>query len=97
MIGESTMEIIITPFTEDQVRSINAFQGNGSWHPFTCPKCGARLKASTVTIQCYACGKWMQSWAYRFMADWSWEKPAYYFGQWLAEYGSEEQHKEGGG
>lgn len=64
---------LITPFTDDQVRSINTFQESGAFHPFTCPKCGSTLKATTVGINCYVCGKWFQTWVHAFMADWSWQ------------------------
>jgi len=67
---------LITPFTDDQVRSINTFQESGAFHPFTCPKCGSTLKATTVGINCYVCGKWFQTWVHVFMADWSWQGPA---------------------
>jgi hypothetical protein len=87
------MDVVIAPFTEEQVESINAFQGDGSWHPFTCPKCGIRLKASTVTIQCYGCGKYMQTWVHRFMADWSWRDPKYFPGDWVGKGGEGHDEK----
>jgi hypothetical protein len=63
-----------TPFSDDQVKSINAFQESDKWHPFTCGKCGAILKASKHGIDCYECGKWFQPWCHSFMADWSWRE-----------------------
>ena len=67
---------VIAPFTDDQVRSINAYQESRAFHPFTCPKCGSTLKAAPYGIDCYVCGKWFQTWVHAFMADWSWQGPA---------------------
>jgi len=75
--------IINAPFTDDQVASLNAYQRSGAGHPFTCGNdcCpGARegervLEADRYAWHCPRCS-YLQTWAHRFMANWSWKKYA---------------------
>jgi hypothetical protein len=77
---DESNEIIHAPFTADQVASMNAYQKSGSGHPFTCgnDNCpgagdGERiLVADTYAWHCPRCS-YLQTWAHRFMGDWSWK------------------------
>jgi ribosomal protein S27AE len=71
--GEWIESTTRAPFQEGQVDSINAYQCSRSFHPFTCPKCGGVLVASTHGMDCYDCGKWFQAWVHDFMANWKWQ------------------------
>jgi hypothetical protein len=66
---------VSAPFTDDQVASLNAYQGAEHWHPFTCGADGCRavLRAEPDGWRCPSCGH-RQRWAHRFMADWSWRR-----------------------
>lgn len=60
-------------WTEDQVASLNGYQGCGWYHPFTCA-CRAVLVAEPSGWRCpNGCG-YTQDWAHAHMADWSWRE-----------------------
>jgi hypothetical protein len=67
------------PFTPDQVDSLNGFQAQDYWHPFTCGNdlCRQRnrdgiLIAMTGGWYCLFC-PYTQGWAHSFMTDGSWK------------------------
>lgn len=71
------MDIIHTPFSNEQVENINNYQTKGSYHPFTC--CGDNgcdrnkqenhgiLIAKNEGLIC-PCGKYKQDWVHSFMS-----------------------------
>lgn len=65
-------DIVVAPFTEDQVNSINSYQSSGVGHPFTCPHCRNNLIAYAHGLNCCGCGKWFTTWVHGFMANWEW-------------------------
>lgn len=72
------MDKVQSPFTSDQVASLNAYQLAGVMHPFTCGTCsGVRLIAAQDGWHCASdtCD-YRQGWAHSFMADWSWRELA---------------------
>lgn len=72
-------EKVTAPFTEEQVRNLNAFQFTMNLHPFTCGTNsrhnGGRLIARTEGWFCPDCDH-TQDWAHAAMADGSWAKAA---------------------
>lgn len=54
------------PWTEDQVKSLNAYQMAGYVHPFT----GGKGEILIATTEGWSNG---QDWAHTFMTDWSWQ------------------------
>jgi len=64
------MEKITTPFSDEAVANLNAWQQSGEIHPFTCgnPKCRAVLAATKDGWVCPipGCG-YTQNWAHDFM------------------------------
>jgi hypothetical protein len=70
------------PFTEEQVASLQAFQGAEEFHPFTCSctictdhSSGPVLVATKAGFRCpQARCSYKQDWAHAWMADWSWKK-----------------------
>jgi len=62
-----------SPFSDEQVASINAYQAAGAFHPFTCgtDSCRGILVAANDGLRCPRCG-FRQHWAWGWMADWSW-------------------------
>lgn len=80
-------DVVMAPFTTEQVTSLNAYQVSNAWHPFTCggghtpaqanagnPGCGGiRLIAAEDGWYCAndLCG-YRQAWAWAWMADGSW-------------------------
>lgn len=76
-------QILETPWTDDQVISLNAYQHCEWHHPFTC---GEREPDNTPHVlvatnegwhcpKCMARGKkYAQNWCHAFMADWSWNR-----------------------
>jgi hypothetical protein len=68
-------EPIQAPFTDDQVASLNAYQGAGAFHPFTCgtESCRGALLATRDGWRCPRCD-YRQPWAWEWMADWSWRR-----------------------
>lgn len=58
------------PFTDEQVKNLNAFQKAGYFHPFTCGKCSCDLVATKDGWICptEGCG-YTQDWAHGFMGS----------------------------
>jgi hypothetical protein len=76
-------QFLHAPWTEDQVRSLNAYQACLCWHPFTCGQREADgtphvLEATTEGWYCPKCKAnnkcYVQNWCHDFMADWSWNR-----------------------
>lgn len=66
--------MIRAPWTDKQVESLNAFQRDGRFHPFTCP--GERMEClpdrtlvATPNGFVCRCGEYVQKWAHDFMAE----------------------------
>lgn len=74
-------ESVKAPFTEEQVKSLNAYQRSGYFHPFTCgnDNCPHKrhehsvLYAKTDGWHCPNCN-YTQNWAHVWMANWEWKK-----------------------
>ena len=64
-----------SPFTKEQVESLNGYQEEGYFHPFTCGKddCRQTLVATEDGWVCPDCD-YKQNWAHEFMADNTWKK-----------------------
>lgn len=71
----------LTPFTQGEVDSLNAYQQSGAMHPFTCGS-GKHtdfnhldgegvLMARPEGLYCPYCN-YVQNWCWPWMADWSW-------------------------
>ena len=71
--GGNVSEQVRSPFTDDQVASLNAYQAARVFHPFTCgtDKCRGILRADRDGWHCPNCD-YRQGWAWSWMADWSW-------------------------
>lgn len=71
------MRLIVAPFSESEVASINGFQQCGAFHPFTCgtASCPGVLIAAADGWKCPLCD-YHQDWAHGFMADSSWRSQA---------------------
>lgn len=64
-------------WTEDQVNSLNEFQRNGPFHPFTCTCGNSTLVATRKGWVCpLDCG-YKQFDAHGWMMDWSWKKHSF--------------------
>lgn len=67
------------PWTDDQVESLNAYQRSGAFHPFTGRNELAPEGADDVLIatpegwRSERDPEYRQTWAWRWMADWSWK------------------------
>jgi hypothetical protein len=69
-------EHVSVPWTAHQVASLNAYQQSGGMHPFT----GTRRADNSETVLIATPEGWVeapegpvvQTWAYSWMADWSW-------------------------
>jgi hypothetical protein len=72
-----------SPFTVEQVESLNEYQAAGVFHPFTCGRCrdadetfpmtDEHLLTATVDgWRCPTCD-YEQDWAWRWMADFEWK------------------------
>lgn len=75
-------------FTEDQVASINAYQREAPFHPFTCGNNhdGERELVATVDgLHCPTCD-YTQDWVHSWMADWSWQNFVDPIGQAIINY-----------
>jgi hypothetical protein len=67
---------IKAPFTPEQIKALNYFQGSGVFHPFTCANQGdeahngeqVELVATKAGWICPYCN-YTQDWAHTFMAD----------------------------
>ena len=60
-----------TPWTPEQVDSLNAYQRAGIFHTYTCGTCRNDLIATTDGWRC-ECG-YTQDWAADFLLDGSWK------------------------
>ena len=67
--------MILAPWTEEQIESLNAFQNaQDAGHAYVCrrePK-HPPLVATTSGWQCIEC-EYRQPWAHAWTADWSWK------------------------
>jgi hypothetical protein len=68
--------LILAPWTDEQVRSLNAYQKAGYVHPFTSSS-GSNLIATKAGWVEREGGPIVQRWAHEFMLDWSWKQPAF--------------------
>jgi len=68
---------VFAPWSEDQVKSLNAFQRSKNVHPYTCggDNCREVLFATKAGWVCRKC-EYTQDWALDFMANWVWKKLA---------------------
>lgn len=62
-------------WSDEQVESLNSFQNDESFHPFTCPgehdSCeNKRNLVATNDGWICACGDYKQNWAHEFMLNW---------------------------
>ncbi len=62
-------------WSDEQVESLNSFQNEGRFHPFTCPgehDCCENQRNLIATSDGWicACGDYKQSWAHEFMLNW---------------------------
>lgn len=62
-----------SPWTDEQVKNLNAFQACGFMHPFTCgnDQCRCDLTATNAGWVCPRCD-YTQDWAHDFMASGEW-------------------------
>ena len=70
------MTSITTPFTEEQVKSLNEYQKSEHVHPYTCGNDSCHhvpLIATKEGWTCPQCYNWTQTWCHDFTADWSWK------------------------
>jgi hypothetical protein len=76
VVEVTVSEQVLAPFSDDQVASLNGYQAAGTGHPFTCGTDGCRgiLRAAPAGWYCPGCN-YRQSWAWRWMVDWSWRRP----------------------
>ena len=71
----------LSPFTDEEVASMNAYQACGHGHPFT----GKRGPMGEETILRATPDGWVeveggpivQRWAHVWMTDWSWRQPGW--------------------
>ena len=69
----------LSPFTADEVGSINGYQADPRFHPFTCGRgaCDGVLTATPDGLRCTNEGcPYEQHWVHPFMADGSWRRLA---------------------
>lgn len=71
--GKVDDAMIIAPFSDDQVASLNAYQACGYAHPFTGADSGFDLIATREGWVEEPGGPVVQTWAHDFMGDWSWK------------------------
>lgn len=73
-----------TPWTADQVESLNGYQTSGYGHPYTCPDRDVNTYAETLVDRgvlvattdgwrCPDCG-YTQGWAHQWAADGTWKQ-----------------------
>lgn len=62
------MEKIKAPFTDEQIKNLDARQLCGFLHEYTC-NCTTILIASPEGWWCFSCKKVVQDWAYKLDAD----------------------------
>jgi len=67
---------IDTPWTDDQVASLNAYQKCGHHHPFTYGEGAAKvdLIATAAGWVAHHGGPVVQTWAHEFMCNWAWRQ-----------------------
>lgn len=70
------------PWTAEQVRSLNGYQGEARMHPFTCGRehgdYTPLLEATPAGWVCNWKGcDYTQDWAHPWMTDWSWRRLAH--------------------
>jgi hypothetical protein len=65
------MALLRAKWTEDQVRSLNAYQQSAALHPFTCNN-GHALVAGADGWTCHVCAHYKQDWCHDFMTNWGW-------------------------
>jgi hypothetical protein len=63
--------MIFAPWDAATVTTLNRFQQNSYFHPFTCGNdpCRCDLVATADGWTCPACRNWQQYWAHDFMAN----------------------------
>lgn len=68
-------EVVITPWTPEQVATLNANQSSGFMHPYTCgtkekhePGADSMLVATATGWKCSSCD-YTQAWAHDFSAE----------------------------
>jgi len=65
---------VTTPWTEEQVKSLNEFQHCGYWHPYICANCSSILVAIESGWICPTTNcDYVQTWAHLFSTNWSWK------------------------
>lgn len=64
------MEKITTPFSEEQVKALNAYQETGVFHPFTCG-IDSRHRDLVATPDGWICPDcfYKQNWAHKFIVE----------------------------
>jgi hypothetical protein len=69
------LETVFAPWSDDQVKSLNAFQRSAKVHPYTCggDVCHEVLVATMNGWVCRSCG-YTQNHATDFSANWVWKK-----------------------
>ena len=67
--------MIKAPWTDEQVKNLNDYQGAGVFHPFTCggTNCREDLVATPTGWVCPKCD-YTQNWAHDFMLTGEWRK-----------------------
>ncbi len=73
----NTIDMVEAPWTEDQVASLNGYQGCDFAHPFTGERGPngeeTKLIATPAGWIEHEGGPVMQKWAHTFMANWAWK------------------------
>lgn len=76
----SDPRISLSPWTEDEVNSLNEYQHSGLFHPFTGVNENAPSGEDDVLIateEGWASSftpSYQQTWAWKWMANWSWKE-----------------------
>ena len=91
MIEDRDVRTMKAPWNDDQVKSLNEYQGASAFHPFTCGKREPDNEPHILeaTIDGWRCRKceakgdfsYKQDWCMAFMADWSWKPTASILGR----------------
>ena len=91
-------DFVYAPWTDDQVKSLNAYQTEGIGHDFTCGNTRHKKSFSLFAMNdgwhCMSpkC-QYTQQWAWTWMANWSWKKAKE---EWYKEMGITEGVQDGG-
>lgn len=73
-MGKIMSHTIKSPFSPEQIASLEGFQECKSLHSFTCGDCGADLKPTQNGWICSVSDcEYTQDWCHDFMADNSWK------------------------